>query len=201
VPPGRAAVVLLGSGSYGLDWRTAYRGSRSYWVVEDARKRRGLQADRSRLGDQFRRFVSRHSPKVPPGQTMKDVLRLGVEAWVIVKDLASTRRGAERVEAAAVAARRSRRSGDLGRGHAPGDRDLRAAGVAVIPRRRARTSGESVVMTAMPTDYGLFERRSSGTISRAGCYKLKDGCNSDACLDVVRITSSFNAAGLTAAAV
>ena len=165
VPPGRAAVVLLGSGSYtAFDWtnnRTAvpdpiglartleaarvYKLIDAAWVVSSG----GLP--------------SRRSPTVPPGETMKDtLLRLGVPASrIIVKNLAlDTHDEAMNVAAllpslhvdhvvlvtSGVHLRRATGA-------------FRAVGIDVIPApAREDVPGRASWMTTyLPSQYGLFE--------------------------------------------
>jgi len=165
VPPGRAAVVLLGSGSYtAFDWtnnRTAvpdpiglartleaarvYKLIDAAWVVSSG----GLP--------------SRWSPTVPPGETMKDtLLRLGVPASrVIVKDVAlDTHDEAMNVAALLPSLHVDRvvlvTSGvHLRRA----TRTFRAVGIDVIPApaREGLPGSPSWMTTYLPSQYGLFE--------------------------------------------
>ena len=165
MPPGRVAVVLLGSGSYtALDWtnnRTA--------VPDPIGLARTLEAARVyKLIDpawviSSGGLVSRRSVSVPPGEVMKDtLLRLGVQASrVIVKDLAiDTHDEAMHVSKLLPSLRVDHvvlvTSGVHMRRAAA---TFRAAGVAVIPApAREDLPGRQSWMTKyLPTEYGLFE--------------------------------------------
>ena len=165
VPPGRVAVVLLGSGAHTVfDWannRTAvpdpiglartleaarvYKLIDAAWVVSSG----GLP--------------SRRSPIVPPGETMKDtLLRLGVPASrIIVKDVALNTHD----EAMNVAAMLPSLHVDhvvlvtsgVHMRRAIGT--FRAVGVEVIPApaREDFPGRVSRTTTYLPSHYGIFE--------------------------------------------
>jgi uncharacterized SAM-binding protein YcdF (DUF218 family) len=165
VPPGRVAVVLLGSGSYTvLDWTNSRTA-----VPDPIGLARTLEAARVyKLIDpawviSSGGSVSRRSVSVPPGEVMKDtLLRLGVDASrVIVKDLAfdthdealnlSTLLPSLRVDHVVLVT-----SGVHMRRAAA---TFRAAGIAVIPAPAREDLGGSPSWSTsyLPSWYGLFE--------------------------------------------
>lgn len=165
VPPGRVAVVVLGSGSYTvLDWadgRTA--------VPDQIGLARTLEAARvSKLIDpawviSSGGWVSRRSMSVPLGEVMKEtLLRLGVDASrVIAKDLAlDTHDEALHVARLLPSLRVDHvvlvTSGVHMRRAAA---TFRAAGVAVIPApaREELLGRPSLMSKFLPSEYGLFE--------------------------------------------
>ncbi len=165
VPPGRTAVVLLGSGSYtALDWENGRTA-----VPDPIGLERTLEAARIyRMIDpawviSSGGFLRPRSPNLPPGEVMKDVLlRLGVEASrVIVKNLAidthdealtvSTLLPSLRVDHVVLVTS----SVHMRRAAAT----FRATGVVVIPAP-AREDGPwtpSWMSRYLPSEYGLFE--------------------------------------------
>jgi uncharacterized SAM-binding protein YcdF (DUF218 family) len=164
VPPGRAAVVLLGSGSYtAMDWK-----DNRIAVPDPIGLARTLEAARIyKLIDaawviSSGGLVSRRSPALPPGETMKEtLLRLGVPAsQVIVKDRAvdthdEAMHVAELLPSLAVEHVVLVTSGIHMR-RAVGT--FRAAGIAVIPAPARDLPGRPAWTTLyLPSQYGLFE--------------------------------------------